>query len=133
MAKHRMALLTTISVIAAFIPSLWGIWLFFYFIMDYFRFNADNFQNPSNFADLAQCLINENGKLLLDAKVVSSVLVSICRFLTGIRAKQTSPVAKDTPCIYYANHSSHLDGLVIWSCLSPNIRPYVHCRLKIIE
>ena len=68
----------------------------------------------------------KNGKLALDAKVVSSVLVSICRFLTGIRAKQTSPIAKDTPCIYYANHSSHLDGLVIWSCLSPNIRPYVH-------
>ncbi|XTD83377.1 lysophospholipid acyltransferase family protein [Proteus vulgaris] len=58
--------------------------------------------------------------------MVSSVLVSICRFLTGIRAKQTSPIAKDTPCIYYANHSSHLDGLVIWSCLTPNIRPYVH-------
>lgn len=68
----------------------------------------------------------KNGKLALDAKVVSSVLVSICRFLTGIRAKQTSPIAKDTPCIYYANHSSHLDGLVIWSCLTPNIRPYVH-------
>lgn len=68
----------------------------------------------------------KNGKLALDAKVVSSFLVSICRFLTGIRAKQTSPIAKDIPCIYYANHSSHLDGLVIWSCLSPNIRPYVH-------
>lgn len=68
----------------------------------------------------------KNGKLALDAKVVSSVLVSTCRFLTGIRAKQTSPIAKDTPCIYYANHSSHLDGLVIWSCLAPNIRPYVH-------
>ncbi|WP_193016411.1 lysophospholipid acyltransferase family protein [Proteus sp. FME41] len=68
----------------------------------------------------------KNGKLALDAKVVSSVLVSICRFLTGIRAKQTSPIAKDTPCIYYANHSSHLDGLVIWSCLSPSVRPYVH-------
>lgn len=68
----------------------------------------------------------KNGKLALDAKVVSSVLVSICRFLTGIRAKQTSPIAKDTPCIYYANHSSHLDGLVIWSCLAPSIRPNVH-------
>lgn len=68
----------------------------------------------------------KNGKLAFDAKVVSSVLVSICRFLTGIRAKQTSPIAKDTPCIYYANHSSHLDGLVIWSCLAPDIRPYVH-------
>lgn len=30
MAKqHRMALLTSVAVIAAFIPSLWGIWLFF--------------------------------------------------------------------------------------------------------
>ena len=68
----------------------------------------------------------KNGKLSIDAKIVSSVLVSICRFLTGIRAKQTSPIADNTPCIYYANHSSHLDGLVIWSCLAPNIRPYVH-------
>lgn len=68
----------------------------------------------------------KNGKLALDAKIVSSVLVSICRFLTGVRAKQISPIANDKPCIYYANHSSHLDGLVIWSCLAPNIRPYVH-------
>ncbi|WP_193016412.1 CDP-alcohol phosphatidyltransferase family protein [Proteus sp. FME41] len=30
MAKqHRMALLTSIAVIAAFIPNLWGVWLFF--------------------------------------------------------------------------------------------------------
>ncbi|MEQ4925061.1 lysophospholipid acyltransferase family protein [Proteus hauseri] len=68
----------------------------------------------------------KNGKLSLDAKIVSSILVSICRFLTGIRAKQTSPIADNTPCIYYANHSSHLDGLVIWSCLAPTVRPYVH-------
>lgn len=68
----------------------------------------------------------KNGRLSFDAKIVSSILVSICRFLTGIRAKQTSPIADNTPCIYYANHSSHLDGLVIWSCLAPDIRPYVH-------
>lgn len=30
MAKqHRMALLTSVAVIAALIPNLWGIWLFF--------------------------------------------------------------------------------------------------------
>ncbi|AVB31305.1 lysophospholipid acyltransferase family protein [Proteus mirabilis] len=68
----------------------------------------------------------KNGKLSFDAKIISSVLVSICRFLTGIRAKQISPIEKDKPCIYYANHSSHLDGLVIWSSLAPHIRPFVH-------
>ena len=47
-------------------------------------------------------------------------------FLTGIRAKQISPIEKDKPCIYYANHSSHLDGLVIWSSTCPHIRPFVH-------
>ena len=45
----------------------------------------------------------KNGKLSFDAKIISSVLVSICRFLTGIRAKQISPIEKDKPCIYYAN------------------------------
>lgn len=61
-----------------------------------------------------------------DQKIVSALLVSVCRFLTGIRAKQNAPLPEGKPCIYYANHSSHLDGLVIWSCLTGAARKRVH-------
>lgn len=65
-------------------------------------------------------------KMSPDKKIVSALLVSVCRFLTGIRAKQNAPLPEGKPCIYYANHSSHLDGLVIWSCLSGEAREHVH-------
>lgn len=61
-----------------------------------------------------------------DQKIVPALLVSVCRFLTGIRAKQNAPLPEGKPCIYYANHSSHLDGLVIWSCLTSAARKRVH-------
>ena len=65
-------------------------------------------------------------KSALDTKVISSFLVWLCRLLTGIRARQTAPIDKKVPCIYYANHSSHLDGVVIWSCLHPSARQTTH-------
>ena len=65
-------------------------------------------------------------KSALDTKVISSFLVWLCRLLTGIRARQTAPIDKKVPCIYYANHSSHLDGVVIWSCLHPSALQTTH-------
>ncbi|GKW26297.1 lysophospholipid acyltransferase family protein [Pectobacterium polonicum] len=62
----------------------------------------------------------------LDKKIVSSLLVTICRLLTGIRAHWRSEPDLARAKIYYANHSSHLDGLVIWASLPPQLRTIVH-------
>jgi len=65
-------------------------------------------------------------KLSVDRRLVSTILVTACRFLTGIRARWLSEPQPGKPRIYYANHSSHLDGLVIWSSLPPVMRPQIH-------
>ncbi len=70
----------------------------------------------------------KNGKTLFRCKNHIISLSLYLPFLTGIRAKQISPIEKDKPCIYYANHSSHLDGLVIWSSLAP-IFAHLQCTL----
>jgi len=65
-------------------------------------------------------------KRSLDCRLVSSILVTTCRLLTGIRSRWLSEPQPEKPRIYYANHSSHLDGLVIWSSLPPAMRPQLH-------
>lgn len=61
-----------------------------------------------------------------DRRLVSALLVTICRLLTGVRSRwHSEPDALKTR-IYYANHSSHLDGLVIWASLPEPMRERVH-------
>lgn len=61
-----------------------------------------------------------------DCRLVSALLVSVCRLLTGVRSRWQSEPRPDTARIYYANHSSHLDGLVIWASLPTPMRAQVH-------
>ncbi|PRD12389.1 lysophospholipid acyltransferase family protein [Pantoea coffeiphila] len=65
-------------------------------------------------------------RLSLDRRLVSSLLVTVCRLLTGIRSRWHSEPEPEKTRIYYANHSSHLDGLVIWASLPPQMRTLVH-------
>lgn len=58
----------------------------------------------------------------LTARFCELTLVSLCRFITGIRAQWRCSPLSERPRIYYANHSSHLDGLVIWAGLPPEVR-----------
>jgi 1-acyl-sn-glycerol-3-phosphate acyltransferase len=53
--------------------------------------------------------------------LVSSLLVIIMRFLTGIRARWVECPTIE-PRVYYANHTSHLDAIVIWASLPKAIR-----------
>lgn len=54
--------------------------------------------------------------------ITSRILVGIVRLLVGAHARwihcEPSPVQR----IYFANHSSHLDALALWSALPPNLR-----------
>lgn len=54
------------------------------------------------------------------------LLSGTCRLLTGVRTRWVGCQPSMTSRIYYANHSSHLDGLVIWSGLPPLMRHFVH-------
>lgn len=62
----------------------------------------------------------------LDQTLVRALLVTLCRLLTGVRAFWHSLPDTEQATIYYANHSSHLDGLVIWASLPRALRNRVH-------
>ncbi|HKS33788.1 MAG TPA: lysophospholipid acyltransferase family protein [Enterobacteriaceae bacterium] len=62
----------------------------------------------------------------LDQTLVRTLLVTLCRLLTGVRSFWHSLPDTEQPTIYYANHSSHLDGLVIWASLPRALRNRVH-------
>lgn len=65
-------------------------------------------------------------RISLLAKGMGMLLSGTCRLLTGVRTRWVGCQPSITPRIYYANHSSHLDGLVIWSGLPPLMRHFVH-------
>ena len=58
--------------------------------------------------------------------LASSLLVFLCRLLTGVRARWLSPAHTGQARIYYANHSSHLDSLVVWSSIPAHLRGEIH-------
>lgn len=65
-------------------------------------------------------------KPALDSRLVAGCLIRLCRLLTGVRARWLSPVPENTQVrVYYANHSSHLDGIVIWASMPPQLRSSV--------
>ncbi|GAB1440132.1 lysophospholipid acyltransferase family protein [Providencia sp.] len=65
-------------------------------------------------------------RVSLLAKGMGMLLSGTCRLLTGVRTRWVGCQPSMTSRIYYANHSSHLDGLVIWSGLPPLMRHFVH-------
>lgn len=59
------------------------------------------------------------GSLL--ARVVAVLIVGFARVLTGLRALwRQMPAADDTtPTVYFANHASHADFVLLWASLPP--------------
>ena len=51
-------------------------------------------------------------------RLAAAGLVGFTRLLVGARADWRAPPAQGQ-CLYFANHSSHLDTLAIWSALDP--------------
>ena len=52
----------------------------------------------------------------------AAVLALIARGISGARVRYLSAIPDASPRVYFANHSSHLDFLVIWSSLPPAVR-----------
>lgn len=57
----------------------------------------------------------------LKSNLTGNLLVGASRFFTGMRVRYTTELPS-SPAIYYANHTSHLDGLAVWSSLPKSMR-----------
>ena len=53
---------------------------------------------------------------------MKSLLAGITRFVTGANARWIGSAPETRQRVYFANHTSHLDTLVIWASLPPEIR-----------
>ncbi|MGE3180460.1 MAG: lysophospholipid acyltransferase family protein [Phycisphaerae bacterium] len=53
--------------------------------------------------------------------IAAGAVAGLARLITGCRPRWAAP-PPNAPCVFYGNHSSHLDGLVIWSSLPGPIR-----------
>ena len=54
--------------------------------------------------------------------MIDLALASACRLMSGATAEWRCDPYSDAQRIYFANHSSHLDFVVIWSTLPPTCR-----------
>ena len=55
-------------------------------------------------------------------RLAGSVILAAARAVTGVRAFWTGLAPTPGQRIYYANHASHLDFLLVWVCLPPALR-----------
>jgi len=58
----------------------------------------------------------------LQVRVTGSILALIARFLSGASVRWLDSQPDTCQRVYFANHTSHLDAIVIWSALPPEIR-----------
>lgn len=56
------------------------------------------------------------------ARLVGRGLTLLARFLSGFTTRWIDCQPEDCQRIYFANHTSHLDAVVLWSALPPHIR-----------
>lgn len=54
--------------------------------------------------------------------MISFVLAWIARVISGATVKWTAPLDPHRQRVYFANHASHLDFILIWSALPPLMR-----------
>lgn len=57
----------------------------------------------------------------LRARLVAGLIVGFARVLTGLRAlwRQMPAAGDTTPTVYFANHASHADFVLLWASLPP--------------
>ena len=58
----------------------------------------------------------------MEAKIAGAILALIARFLSGASVRWIDSQPDECQRVYFANHTSHLDAVVLWSALPPPIR-----------
>lgn len=58
----------------------------------------------------------------MEAKIAGAILALIARFLSGVTVRWVDCQPDECQRVYFANHTSHLDAIVLWSALPPEIR-----------
>jgi len=54
--------------------------------------------------------------------MIARALVRLAKLISGARAVWTTPIDGDAQRIFFANHTSHLDFIVVWSALPAEMR-----------
>lgn len=54
--------------------------------------------------------------------MIASALASVARLISGASVHWTEPPTTDRQRVYFGNHTSHLDFVVIWSALPSKVR-----------
>lgn len=57
--------------------------------------------------------------------MIAETIGSACRLMTGARIEWHCDPGAAKPRVYFANHASHLDAVLIWSALPPAARRWV--------
>jgi 1-acyl-sn-glycerol-3-phosphate acyltransferase len=55
-------------------------------------------------------------------RVVASVVAGFARFVTTAKVRWLGEMPTTEQCVYFANHSSHMDFVVLWSLLPGDVR-----------
>jgi 1-acyl-sn-glycerol-3-phosphate acyltransferase len=58
----------------------------------------------------------------IEAKVTGAVLALLARFLSGVSVRWVDCQPDTCQRVYFANHTSHLDALLIWAALPAEVR-----------
>ena len=58
----------------------------------------------------------------MQIKITGAILAVVARFLSGASVRWVDSQPDTCQRVYFANHTSHLDALVIWSALPPEVR-----------
>lgn len=56
------------------------------------------------------------------ARALSALIVGFARLVTGVRASWHGAAPMALPTVYFANHSSHGDFVLLWASLPPDLR-----------
>jgi 1-acyl-sn-glycerol-3-phosphate acyltransferase len=56
------------------------------------------------------------------AAITGAALRAVARLVTGVRGRSLGPRPAAGPVIYFANHASHGDFVLIWTILAPALR-----------
>lgn len=58
----------------------------------------------------------------MEAKITGAILALIARFLSGASVRWIDCQPDTCQRVYFANHTSHLDAIVLWSALPADVR-----------